>query len=494
MPAVAYDPFGAGAGNLLVRGAALPDWFRPGSSGPGVGRIAAGRPVDVRISAGTIAEVGPALAALRGEAVLDVPGAVVLPGLHDHHVHLRALVAAGRSSAVGPEHVAGRDELAAALRGAPVDRHGWRRAVGYHESVAGELDRWSLDTLVADTPVRVQHRSGILWTVNSAGAECLGLDAVHEPGVERDTTGRPTGRLFRLDRWLAQRLPGDDPMADVEQVSLELARRGITGVTDASPDAATQGLGALVEAVDSGRLRQRVHAMAPFGTGLPAHQLVSRGPHKVLLDDDALPALAELVELMRTAHHGGVPVAVHCVTAAQLTLALAAFAEAGVLGGDRLEHASVVHRQLVGRIAELGLAVVTNPGLVHARGDVYLEEVDARDLEFLYPCATLLRAGVAVAAGSDAPFGPVDPWTVVDAARTRRTAAGRTLVPDEKVSLATAVGLLSGRVEAPGCARTIEPGEPGDLCLLTDGVVPRPGGTEPVAAAVVAGRVVYGTS
>jgi predicted amidohydrolase YtcJ len=312
---------------------------------------------------------------------------------------------------------------------------------------------------------------------------------VDDPGVERNAVGQPTGRLFRLDSWLARRIPGDDPLADVAEVSRDLAGRGVTGVTDATPEARADGLAALVDAVADGRIRQRVHAMSPVGTEPPACPLVSRGPHKVLLDDDRLPALAELVELVRAAHAAGTPVAVHCVTPAQLALAVAGFDEAGSGAGDRLEHASVVHPELVGGLAALGLTVVTNPGLVHARGDRYLEEVDARDVPHLYRCASLLDSGVAVAAGTDAPFGPVDPWTVVRAAHTRRTVGGRTLGADETVSLAAAVGLFTGRPDAPGRPRRIAPGEPGDLCLLADGVVPGP--DDAVAATVVAGRVVY---
>ncbi len=97
--------------------------------------------------------MGPVLNPELNDEVLAVPGTVVVPGLHDHHLHLRSLIAAGRSAAVGPADVGGRRELAAALRSAPVDRHGWRRAVGYHESVAGALDRWSLDALLPGAPV-----------------------------------------------------------------------------------------------------------------------------------------------------------------------------------------------------------------------------------------------------------------------------------------------------------------------------------------------------
>jgi len=457
-------------------------------------RIGPGRPVDVRITHGRIASVEPELEPRPGERVVEVHGAVALPGLHDHHLHLRSLVAAGRSAAVGPGDVHSGDELARALQGAPVDRRGWRRAVGYHESVAGDLDRWSLDALVPDGPVRVQHRSGVVWLVNSAGADALGLDALHRPGVERDAGGRPTGRLFRMDDWLAQRVGDEDPMADVQPVSAQLARWGVTGVTDATPDATPQGVSALVEAVADGRLCQRVHVMCPPHVQPAPHALVTRGPHKVLLDDDRLPAREDLVELVRHAHGARVPVAVHCVTPAQLAFTVATFAESGVVPGDRVEHASVVHPGLAAQRARLGLTVVTNPGLVQARGDSYLDEVDDGDVAYLYPCASLIDAGVAVAAGTDAPFGPADPWAAIITAVTRRTSGGRTVGAHEEVSLAAAVGLFAGRADLPGCPRRLAPGEPGDLCLLADGAVPGPGRPDAVLATIVAGNVVYQAS
>ena len=40
--------------------------------------------------------------------------------------------------------------------------------------------------------------------------------------------------------------------------------------------------------------------------------MVELGPVKVLLDDDRLPSLADLVELVRSAHAEGRPAAVHC--------------------------------------------------------------------------------------------------------------------------------------------------------------------------------------
>jgi predicted amidohydrolase YtcJ len=482
-------PRSSGSG-LLVHGGRLPDWRATATSG-GM-RIVPGRQVDVRIAGGVVAAVERGLEPRPDEDVLRVPEAVLLPGLHDHHLHLRALVAAGRSVAVGPAELRGAQALAAALRQAPLDGSGWRRAVGYHESVAGDLDRMALDALAPGVPVRVQHRSGAMWIVNSAGVDALGLENVDLPGIERDAAGRPTGRMVRLDAWLAGRLAEEDPATELGPVSRHLAAKGVAGVTDATPGSSADGVGALVRAVEGGGLVQRLHVMCPPAVGLPVHPRVSRGPHKVVLDDDGLPPLDDVADTVRASHGAGVPVAVHCVTAAQLALALAAFESAGAAPGDRIEHGSVIDPGFVAAIARLGLTVVTNPGFVRARGDAYLDDVDARDVPHLYRCASLLAGAVQLGAGTDAPFGPADPWTAVRGAVTRRTRGGRTLGAAEAVSLQRAVGLFTGTAASPGRVRHLAVEDPGDLCVLAEGSLPEPHDT--VLATVVAGRVVHHSS
>ncbi len=148
-----------------------------------------------------------------------------------------------------------------------------------------------------------------------------------------------------------------------------------------------------------------------------------------------------------------------------LIVAVAAFEQAGV-AGDRIEHASVVPPGYAARLARLGLTVITQPGFISVRGDDYLREVPAPEQAWLYPCATLARAGTAVAAGTDAPFGPADPWRCVAAAVGRRTPAGRVLGPPERLSPARALRLFLTAPEDPSRLRQVRPGQPGDLCVL----------------------------
>ena len=461
----------------------------------------AGRRVDVRVDAGRVAEIAPGLARRPGERVLRADGGRLLPGLHDHHLHLRAASAARSSVAVGPPAVVDRAGLAARLREAAATAHRgeWVRAVGYHESVAGELDRRVLDDVVPDRPVRVQHRTGALWIVNSLGLRHLGLDDTapagterHDAapaGIERDHLGRPTGRLVRLDAWLRTRLPAQPP--DLEGLSADAAARGVTGFTDATPGLSRSDVDQLADQVASGRVRQRVCVMCPVEVDVPDHPLVGRGPVKVLLDDDTIPTPEELAGPVGDAHRAGRAVAVHCVTRLQLVVTLAALERAGTRPGDRIEHGSVVPPELVDPLLRLGLTVVTNPSFVSERGDRYAVEVDPDDRPHLYRCASLQRAGIPVAAGTDAPFGSPDPWAAVRAAVDRRTASGAVLGGGERVGWERAVGLFLGPAADPGSRRRVEVGGTADLCLLRPGAADRLG-PDPVAATLVAGRLVFG--
>ena len=74
--------------------------------------------VDVRVRGDRIVEVGPDLS-VDCERVIDANGGALIPGLHDHHIHLFSLAAALNSVRCGPPDVRTRDELAAVLRAEP---------------------------------------------------------------------------------------------------------------------------------------------------------------------------------------------------------------------------------------------------------------------------------------------------------------------------------------------------------------------------------------
>ena len=162
--------------------------------------VAARPGLDVRLQDGRVAEIGERLAA-RGES-LDGRGGALIPGLIDHHIHLLATAAQAQSLRLETirEATGFARALAQALAARPAGA--WLRATGYHERMAGELDRDLLDRLAPAHPVRVQHQTGSLWVLNSLALATLGahLPGADLPGeVERDANRRPTGRIWRGD-------------------------------------------------------------------------------------------------------------------------------------------------------------------------------------------------------------------------------------------------------------------------------------------------------
>ena len=432
-----------------------------------------GRIVDVRVHAATITAMAPRLEHQPADEVIDGGGGALIPGLHDHHIHLAALAAWRQSVLAGPPDITTADALAAALRrAADATAPGeWVRAVGYHESVAGPLDRWRLDDLAGPTAhVRVQHRSGAMWVLSSAAVDAAGIETADHPGIERDGSGRATGRLFRMDDWLRAHITTSRHL-DLASVGRLLASRGCTGVTDMTPSTSLGDVDLLASAVTNGDLPLRVTVTggsALASATFPAS--VTRGPVKIIVPDHDLPDLSDLTAWIGAAHAAGRPVAVHCVTREALVLALAAWEEAGCHPdhGDRVEHGAVVPPELAATIAARHLTVVTQPGFVAARGDDYLRDVDPDDVPHLYPCASLLAAGVRVGGSTDAPFGPADPWTAIAAAINRTTTStGAVIGPGERVSPQRALDLfLTGATDPGGAPRRIEVGAAADLCLL----------------------------
>ena len=428
--------------------------------------------LDVRCRRGRIDALARGLAASPGETVIDAAGGALIPGLNDHHLHLFALAAAERSIRCGPPEIEHREQLGAALRGAP--DQGWIRGVAYHESVAGLLNRRTLDELCADRPVRIQHRSGKMWFLNSKAVQLLGLDL-------------PDGRLFRGDTLLRGPIEeSGDMRAAAQRTSQKLASYGVTGITDAThtndEDTASR--------FQNLKLSQNVRLMGD--------ESLAAGARKLMLDDAALPAFDDFCLRIARAHSCGRTVAIHCVTRTELVFALAALRDAGVRPGDRIEHASVADGaalDLLNQVSpDAAITVVTQPNFVAERGDRYLADVEPADHDHLYRCQGFLDAGIPLGGGTDAPFGEPEPWAAMRAAVNRRTRGGRILGAREALTPERALALFTTPLDDPGgTPRRVAVGALADLCLLD-----RPWGEarlaldcRHVAATVYAGVVTF---
>ncbi|MGH3677636.1 MAG: amidohydrolase family protein, partial [Mycobacterium sp.] len=231
-----------------------------------------------------------------------------------------------------------------------------------------------------------------------------------------------------------------------------------------------------------------VTLMVAHRRGEIPQRLYFLAPGKRILHDDRLD-VDELTDWVSDHHDDEVPVALHCVTRAQLVVAITALRSAGGHPRDRIEHAAVVPDDLVADLLDSGVTVVTQPNFVAERGEHYLRDVPADEWPQLWRVASLLAAGIPMAASTDAPFGGMDPWAAMRAAVHRSTATGDVLGPDERVSPQEALRLFLGHPDRPAVPRTVDPGQPGDLIVLT---APPDEALETLASDLVAATVIGG--
>jgi predicted amidohydrolase YtcJ len=439
-----------------------------------------GPSTDIAILDGRIAALAPALPHLG--ASLDGGGRDILPGLHDHHLHLFATAAQAES--IDLSNLKTADEIQSALRKAAATRNPstWIRATGLVEPDGVLPDRTQLDQWVPDHPLRIQGRTGGLWLLNSLALDQIG-SAPWPSAVECDRSGRPTGRVWRGDAWLRHVMGGAPP--SIAKVSQSLASFGITAITDAS---ATNGMAEaqlFEDAITSGALLQELTLMG--SEDLPRSTLFTSGPLKLLYDENALPPLDTVTPRIHDARAQGRSVAAHCVTLSELLFFLAALDEAGgPRAGDRIEHGSVIPRSLLADIAKSGVKIVTQPDFVRTRGDRYIKTIESYELPDLYRLKSLKDAGIDVAAGSDAPYGSMNPWSAIHSAIHRTTSGGKSFGKSEALSASEALSLFVH-------SRQIESGMPADLCLLDRPIssLANYPGDRPVALTLANGRIIF---
>jgi predicted amidohydrolase YtcJ len=423
--------------------------------------LAAGRQVDIHCDGETIAAVAPHLPPRGGEVVIDADGGAVLPGLHDHHIHLLALAASLAS--LDCSAAANAAGLARLLSGASHPGQ-WLRAFNYHDSIAGAIDRAWLDRAVPNAPVRVQHRSGRLWILNSVAIAAVTGNGGTTPLEQVD--GIPTGRLYDGDSWLREQLGAALP--DLARVGRLLAEHGVTAVTDATPANDLAFFSVIDDAQIRGDLPQRVAVMGKLDIAhAPRTNRLFPLALKMHLHEGDYPAPDIFMDQAHAARAAGLGIAVHCVTEGDLIFTLSLLHEAGLARHARIEHASIVPPDLLPMLAASGITVVTQPNFVSERGDAYRHDIPIALHGHLYRGASLLAAGVQLGGGTDAPFGHWNPWAAMQAAVTRVTPSGETLGANERLSPEAALALFTTRLNDPGgVPRRVVEGQAADLCIL----------------------------
>ena len=464
-------------------------------------------------------DVNPAPA----EAIVDLGGRAVLPGLVDAHGHLMhlarvrlALDLRGAESEDAAARLVG-ERAARTPRGEWISGRNWdqNRWPG-----ARFPDRTSLDRVAPDHPVALVRIDGHATWANTAALRAAGIDrTTRDPGgglIARDRGGEPTGLLIdtaqRLLHAVEPRPTEDQFDRAVRDCIADCLAVGLTGIHEMGAElyaiaayrrllgrgqfpfrnyVAAAGRSASTwahyrergpEALGDGRVR--VGALKLMADGA----LGSRGAtlHEPYCDDPDNRGLLlmdadEVERLTLDALARGFQVCVHAIGDRANTLVLDAFERAlrRTPRPDhrlRVEHAQILAEADVPRFARLG--VLPSMQATHCTSDMAwaAERLGPERLRGAYAWRSLLATGVIVAGGSDFPVENPNPFHGIHAAVTRRPRDDghpgwqpeQRMTRQEAVRSFTTWNAYASRQESE--LGSLEMGKRADLVVLSDDV------------------------
>ncbi|KIF07060.1 amidohydrolase [Streptomyces sp. RSD-27] len=430
------------------------------------------------------------------DEVVDLGGALVTPAFTDAHVHATStgLVLTGLDLTTARSLTEALDLVRAYAARRPADRvllgHGWD-AARWPERRAPR--RSELDEAAGGRPLYLSRID-----VHSAVVTTALLDLV--PQVHPHGDGEP---LTKDDHHAVRRaaLAALTPAqrAEAQRAALDRAASlGIGSVHECGgPDisSAEDFTGLLALAAE--RPGPRVHgywadrdldlARALGAVGAAGDLFVdgSLGSHTACLHAPYADAAhtgtgyldaAAVAEHVAACTEAGLQAGFHAIGDAAVTAVVEGVRAAAEKVGPariraarhRVEHAEMMTPETIAAFAELGLTASVQPAFDAAWGGedgMYADRLGAERARTLNPYAAMLKAGVPLAFGSDAPVTPLDPWGTVRAAAFHRT-------PEHRISVRAAFAAHTrGGWRALGRddAGILVPGAPADYAVWQTG-------------------------
>ena len=465
------------------------------------------------LTAGRIAGVGRS-GDLQAPDLIEerFPGATIVPGLRDAHMHpvgLAALLARpSLKSAANFDEIA--DRLSAADRRLPPGVPLTALRLDDESLTEGRLpDRDLLDQVSPTRPILVIRYCGHVAVANTAALDLARLDddtPDPEGGViDRDSSGRLTGVLREnaIEPVAAALSAISPPVSadDLVRAAQGLAAVGLTGVgamvaagsgqwggggteLDTVVAAARRlpiHFGVMVIADNPSELEQAAERLREAGgrvrfTGVKMFSDGSLGGHTAAMHQgySDLPdhtgtdriISTEYLELARAALGLGGRVAIHAIgdraNGAVLDLMETLIGEGADPTMLRIEHASVLTTSDIARFGRLGVTASVQPAFLASETTWLEKRVGAERMRRTYAFRSLLDAGTPLAGGSDCPVEPPHPLWGMAAARDR---CG--MVPEESLTAEEALELFTtGAGIAIGESARLEPGAAASFTIL----------------------------
>ena len=434
----------------------------------------------------------------EAERVVELPGATIVPGFVDTHVHLTGTGVHHRAphlrAASSAEELLTAVREIAAPRSGPVYLHGWDESKWERRRAPtiAELDA------ITDRPCALVRVDGHVLVANTAALQASGV--LEEPGTERDGSGDPTGRLTgraseAAKRWFATNLSEHD----VEELQLGAASlavaHGVTTIHEMSMPA-ERGMRDL-EILLEHRARLPVdlvayvattdisavidHGFPRIGGDLPVDGSVGartawvsepyvegvQVPHGSFQDD-------ELAQYFHDGHLAGLQVGVHAIGDASIEQVVGTWERVYQALDSRqrrhfrarrhrIEHFEMASPEIIERAAMLGLAISAQPSFDAEwgfPGALYEQALGAERARRMNPFRDLLRRGLELGAGSDSPITTIDPLVGIAAFESHHDPA-QSLTRPEAIGIYTiGSARLAHQEDKKG---SLEPGKHADF-------------------------------
>jgi len=475
----------------------------------------------ISVKDGKVAAVGhnAEIKALCGRSTqtFEMPGRLVTPGIVDAHLHfvsfglylervdLRDLTSIS----------ACRERLKAAVTekrpGEWIIGRGWNEHIWSDRREPCAKD---IDDISPEHPVMLVRCCGHTVWINSMAMRLAGItrEAVDAPGarIERDAAGQPIGLCREYRKIIEKVIPPptlEERKAAARRAQAEALRYGVTGVHTCETLAEWDALAAL-EA--EGQLRIRIHHTLPpeevekaktrgielakgsdrlwFGqVKLFADGTLGSGTallHAPYADDPSTTGLecltvAQMRERIELAYRHGGDVAVHAIGDLATTNVLDAIEKARARfpgpKRDRVEHVQLMHPDDFARFQAMDVVASCQP--VHLHTDMLVAEKKwgMDRCKHGYAWKSMLKAGIKVQFGSDAPVEHINPLLSFHAAIARQNLAGspqagwfpaERLTLEETLHAFTAVPAWTSRKEAQ--LGVLAPGMIADLTVFAE--------------------------
>ena len=485
--------------------------------------------------------------------VVDARSMTVTPGFIDAHCHP---MDAGRRAVLrancGPDNASSIADVKAALaKQAQAAAPGrWVLGYGYDEAKLPEqrlLTHADLDEVTREHPVFVEHSSGHIGMLNSAGLERgnLGRNSPDPEGgkLGRDAGGDLDGCVFETGQdpfigrgayrgkaLIPDPTPEDDRKA-LELVSAQAASMGITSWHEMLAD--PNMLRTYQTARTRGELNMRVTVYIHIdyldeitGAGLQSGfgdsvlrlggaKLLGDGalsgrtaflwePYEGKKDDYGVQGVSKDVmdAQVLAAHRAGLQIGIHANGDRFVEMVLDAYEQAVSAfprqdHRHRIEHCSVMNPELLARIKRLGAVAIPFGSYIYYHGEK-MGSYGSRRLEMMLPHRSFLDMGIPIAGSSDYPCGPWNPLMGIQSCVTRKSRAGEGIGLGQRIAAEEAIRVYTmGGAYASFEEKTkgsVEVGKLADFAFLSeDPTVADPDGILDISvmATMVGGKFVY---